>query len=149
MSVVISMLSVAIGCDHAGVPMKDALAEMLAANCTVYDLGTDSEASVDYPDYAEAVAALLHEGKAKIGILICGSGIGMSIAANRFGHIRAALCHTPEQAILARQHNDANVLCLGSRMIDQDTAEACVQAFMDTRFEGGRHEKRIQKLSGA
>jgi ribose 5-phosphate isomerase B len=113
----------------------------------VLDLGTSGPESVDYPDYAAAVVAAMRDGRAGWGLLVCGSGIGMSIAANRHPGIRAALCQTPELARLARQHNNANVLVLGARMIDPETARACLTTFLATAFEAGRHMRRVAKLA--
>ena len=115
--------SVAIAADHAGFELKSALKEDLAAmGYSILDLGTGGPESVDYPDFAEALVAALHQGRATRGVLVCGSGIGMSIAANRHPGIRAALCHNADAARLARQHNDANVLVLGARVIDLEAA---------------------------
>ena len=138
---------VAIANDHAGVALKAALLpEIAACGFTVLNLGTDSPDSVDYPDYGDAVAEAIIEGDATWGIVICGSGIGISIAANRHAGIRAALCSAPELAELARKHNDANVLALGARFISDDAAKACVKQFLTTKFEGGRHATRVEKL---
>jgi ribose 5-phosphate isomerase B len=139
---------VAIASDHAGFGLKQTVAEMLKAKgVDVLDLGTGNEDSVDYPDFADTLADAIKEGKAVRGILICGSGIGISIAANRHRHIRAALCHSREAASLSRQHNNANVLALGARLMEEKEAKACVETFLTTEFEGGRHQKRIDKLS--
>lgn len=139
--------TIAIANDHAGVALKQALmAQVAALGFTPLNLGTDSADSVDYPDYGEAVAQAVLDGRAGRGIAICGSGIGISIAANRHKGIRAALCTTTEAATLARQHNDANVLCLGARLIGEAEAKACVKAFLTTDFEGGRHQRRVAKL---
>lgn len=140
--------TIAIACDHAGVALKTlVVAELRQMGAAVLDLGTDSDASVDYPDFAEKVAKSIISGKSQMGVLICGSGIGISIAANRFREVRAALCHSEETARLSRQHNNANVLVLGARIVDKPTAVACVHAFFTTPFEGGRHQKRVEKLS--
>ena len=140
--------TVAVGADHAGFELKAILADELGrAGYGVLDLGTSGPGSVDYPDYAAAVVGAMRDGRAGWGVLVCGSGIGMSIAANRHPGIRAALCQTPELARLARQHNDANVLVLGARMIDPDTARACLAAFLATAFEAGRHTRRVAKLA--
>jgi len=112
----------------------------------VLDLGTNSTDSVDYPDYGHKLAETVASGKAKVGVAICGSGIGISIAANRNPKIRAALCQNTECAKLARQHNNANVLALGARMISEDEARECLKTFLNTEFEGGRHQNRIDKL---
>ena len=138
---------IAIASDHAGFALKEVLAKQLAAEgFEVLDLGADSEESVDYPDFAHAVARAIEGGEAARGVLVCGSGIGISIAANRHKGIRAANCHSAEAASLARQHNDANVLALGARLIDEATARACLTAFLTTEFEGGRHERRVSKI---
>ena len=139
---------VAIGSDHAGYELKEKLKEELAAlGLEVVDQGTDSTESVDYPDFGEKVAQAIIAGEADMGVIICGSGIGISIAANRHKEIRAALCHNEETAKLSRQHNNANVLALGARVVDEATARQCIQAFFTTEFEGGRHEVRVAKLS--
>ena len=137
-----------IASDHAGVELKAALIKHLSATGhAATDEGTASADSVDYPDYAQKVAARLLSDPSAYGILICGTGIGMSIAGNRFSHIRAALCQSSEEARLARAHNDANVLCLGARVVTIDAAIACVDAFLTTEFEGGRHTLRTKKLT--
>lgn len=134
--------------DHAGITLKSELKAYLAAKgVPVLDVGTDSEASVDYPDFGKKAAEAIISGKAAKGIIICGSGIGISIAANRYPVIRAALCHSAELATLARQHNDANILALGARVVSEEVAKACVDAFLTTPFEGGRHATRVAKLS--
>ncbi|MBR0720608.1 ribose 5-phosphate isomerase B [Bradyrhizobium manausense] len=136
---------VAIACDHGGFALKEALKAALP-DLAWLDLGTDGAASVDYPDFADKLADAIKAGKAGRGILICGSGIGISIAANRHAHIRCALVHDVTGARLCRQHNDANVLALGGRMTGEAVAKDCVEAFLGTAFEGGRHQKRIDKL---
>ncbi|MDE0388013.1 MAG: ribose 5-phosphate isomerase B [Rhodospirillales bacterium] len=139
---------IAIASDHAGVSLKAVLrADLEAAGREVVDLGPDGEGPVDYPDYAEAVAQAIESGHAGQGVLICGSGIGMSIAVNRSRAVRGALCHDAEEARLARSHNDANVLALGARRVSEETARRCLRAFLDTDFEGGRHAARVAKLS--
>jgi ribose 5-phosphate isomerase B len=139
---------VALASDHAGYALKLVLKEELEAlGRVVLDLGTDGSQSVDYPDFAYAVAKAMKEGKAQRGVLICGSGIGISIAANRFSEIRAALVHDALGARLARQHNDANVICFGGRMIGADVARDCLKVFLQSEFEGGRHKPRVEKLS--
>ncbi|HXQ51952.1 MAG TPA: ribose 5-phosphate isomerase B [Stellaceae bacterium] len=139
---------VAIAADHAGFELKTLLAaELETLGYTVLDLGTHSRESVDYPEYAGALVNALVEGKAHRGVLICGTGIGVSIAANRSHAIRAALCHDGSSARLARQHNDANVLVLGARLIGPETAKDCLRIFFSTPFEGGRHARRVAKLS--
>jgi ribose 5-phosphate isomerase B len=139
---------IAIACDHGGFDLKTILVEELqSAGVPVVDLGTMSRDSVDYPDYAQAVAAALAGGKAARAVLICGTGIGMSIAANRFKDIRAARCTDVTDARLARQHNDANVLVLGGRTIGVEVAKDCLKTFLSAEFEGGRHSRRIAKFS--
>ena len=139
---------VAVAADHGGFELKSLLLPELAAlGLTVLDLGTDDRAPVDYPDFADAVAAAIATGRADLGVLICGTGIGMSIAANRHAAVRAALCHDGLTARLARQHNDANVLVLGGRLIGPETAKDCLRIFFSTHFEGGRHSRRVAKLS--
>lgn len=140
--------TVAVAADHGGVDLKTLLvAELGALGCAVLDLGTTGREPVDYPDLAHALARAIAEGRARRGILVCGSGIGMSIAANRHAAIRAALCHDGLTARLARQHNDANVLVLGGRLIGPETAKDCLTIFLSTAFEGGRHLRRVAKLS--
>lgn len=138
---------IAIASDHAGVALKASVKEMLAEFAAeVIDLGTQGGDSVDYPDYADAVADAVLSGRAAYGVAICGSGVGMSIAANRHKGIRAALCMDGLTASLSRRHNDANVLCLGARLIGVEVARDCIRQFLTTPFEGGRHEKRLKKM---
>lgn len=140
--------TVALACDHAGLEMKRAVLPVLEEMGFVpLDLGTDTSDSVDYPDFADRLADALAEGRAERGILVCGSGIGISIAANRHAHIRAALCHNSTDARLSRQHNDANVIAFGARTMGDEVAKECVRAFLTTGFEGGRHERRVSKMS--
>ncbi len=140
--------TIAIGADHAGFALKTQLADDLRAmGYDVLDLGTNSEVSVDYPDFGYAVANAVLGGRAVRGILICGTGIGMSIAANRHRGVRAALCTHGVMARLAREHNDANVLVMGSRIIGVEIARECMRQFLSVQFAGGRHEGRIAKLS--
>ncbi|HJN23212.1 MAG: ribose 5-phosphate isomerase B [Rhodospirillales bacterium] len=140
--------TIAIASDHAGFEVKSMLVlDIGKMGYKVLDLGTDGPESVDYPDFGYAVAAAIKEGKANRGVLVCGSGIGISIAVNRHPEIRAALIHDALGARLSRQHNDANVICLGGRMIGADVARDCVKNFLETDFEGGRHIRRIDKLS--
>lgn len=139
---------VAIAADHAGYELKQELAaELKAMGYVVLDLGTDSAARVDYPDFADAMAGAIGDGRAEKGVLVCGSGIGISMAANRHREIRAAPCYDEETARLARGHNDANVLALGARLIDLETAKTCLRTFFSTEFEGGRHAGRVAKMS--
>ncbi|HUB97984.1 MAG TPA: ribose 5-phosphate isomerase B [Stellaceae bacterium] len=140
--------TVAIAADHGGVDLKSLiLPELRALGLTVLDLGTLSRDPVDYPDYAAALVRAIVEGRADRGVLVCGTGIGMSIAANRHRAIRAALCHDATTARLARQHNDANVLCLGGRVLGSEAAKDCVKTFFTTSFLGGHHSPRVAKLS--
>jgi ribose 5-phosphate isomerase B len=136
-----------IASDHAGYALKARLASRLAAlGFDVEDLGTDAEASTDYADYAHPLAARVAEGRVRRGVLLCGTGLGMSYVANRYAGVRAAVAWSPEVAALARQHNDANVLVLPARFVSDDTAEQILQAWLDTEFEGGRHERRVEKI---
>lgn len=140
-------MTIALGADHAGFELKQYIKEKLEEkNYTVQDYGTYSAESVDYPDFAAATANAVADGKAEKGILICGSGIGVNITANKIKGIRAANCLTPEMAALSRQHNNANVLTLGSRLVDEKTAEEIALTFLTTEFEGGRHERRVEKI---
>jgi ribose 5-phosphate isomerase B len=140
--------TIALASDHGGVELKALLAEHLQAKgFAVLDLGTDGSQSVDYPDFAVAVAKALGEGKAARGILVCGSGIGISIAANRFAHVRAALIHDAYGARMCRLHNDANVIVFGGRTIGSEIAKDCLDVFLSTEFEGGRHARRVAKLA--
>ncbi|MDF3072829.1 MAG: ywlF [Alphaproteobacteria bacterium] len=138
---------IAIASDHAGFEYKDVLKRQLTDwGYGVLDLGTDSTASVDYPDFGRRLAQAVAEGKVRRGVIICGTGIGISIAANREPKVRAALCHDATSARLARQHNDANVLALGARLTGLEVARDTLRAFLDTEFEGGRHQGRVAKL---
>ncbi len=140
-------LPVAIGADHAGFEYKEIIKKMLAdAGWQVEDKGCYSLDSVDYPDFAHPVATMVEEGKAAAGILVCGSGNGVCMTANKHAGIRAALCWTDELASLARAHNNANVLCIPSRFVPIGTAEKMTTIFLSTAFEGGRHEKRVGKI---
>lgn len=142
--------SIALAADHAGFPLKSLLVDHLRAKGhEVLDLGTNDLASVDYPDYGGSLAVAVASGRAAIGIAVCGSGVGISIAANRHPAIRAALCSEPVSARLARQHNDANVLALGARLIGDAMAIDIVETFLATEFEGGRHQRRVDMLSRA
>lgn len=139
---------IAVASDHAGFALKEILKEELRAlEHPVLDLGTRNGATVDYPDVGYALAEALRDGRARRGVLICGSGIGVSIAANRFAEIRAALIHDALGARLAREHNDANVICFGGRTIGAEVARDCLRVFLATPFEGGRHAHRVDKLS--
>lgn len=139
---------VAIANDHAGVALKQALlTELRALGYDPLNLGTDATDSVDYPDYGTKVAQAVVRGDAQFGIAICGSGIGISIAANRVAGARCALVHTSELAALARQHNDANIVALGARFVSEGDAKAILKTFLTTNFEGGRHAARVAKLA--
>ena len=140
--------SIAIGSDHAGFDLKAKLAEELrSSGYEVLDCGTgDATNSVDYPDFGKAVAEAVTSGKTDGGVVVCGTGIGISIAANRHPGIRAALCHDVTMARLCREHNDANVLALGARLIGDVVAKDCLDAFLSTPFAGDRHVRRVEKL---
>ncbi|MEY4608798.1 MAG: ribose-5-phosphate isomerase [Gemmatimonadota bacterium] len=136
-----------IGSDHAGFELKEKLEAMLARlGYAVDDVGTHSTASTDYPDYAHAVATQVEQGRATRGILLCGTGLGMSYAANRHHGVRAAVAWTPEVAALSRQHNDSNVLVLPARFLSEAEAERILTTWLETPFEGGRHEARVKKI---
>lgn len=139
--------TVAIASDHAGYALKTEIIRLFSDRVQWLDLGTHSSESVDYPDYGYELGRTLTDGRAARGVVLCGSGVGMSIALNRFPKVRAALCGDATTARLARLHNDANVLALGARIIGLAVAIDCVEAFLTTPFEGGRHEKRVEKLS--
>lgn len=140
--------SIAIAADHAGYDLKSKLVEELkATGYEVLDLGTrDGTTSVDYPDFGKAVAEAVTSGKADAGVVVCGTGIGISIAVNRHRGARAALCHDVTSARLSREHNDANVLALGARMTGEQVAKDCLKTFLTTEFAGGRHARRVEKL---
>ena len=139
--------TLAIGCDHAGFQLKEILkAALEKKGFDVLDCGTDGETSVDYSDFGQAVAEAITHGKAERGVIICGTGIGISLAANRHPGIRAANCTSGLMTHLARAHNDANVLALGQRIIGVGTALDCLEIFLNTPFEGGRHENRVKKI---
>ena len=139
--------TVALAADHAGYELKQQLAEELALlGYSALDLGTNGPESVDYPDYGKSLADALASGQAPRGVIVCGTGIGISISANRNPAVRAALCHDSTTARLARQHNDANVLASGARITGLETAKDILRAFLETPFEGGRHARRVEKL---
>ncbi|ANK80701.1 MAG: ribose 5-phosphate isomerase B [Rhizobiales bacterium NRL2] len=141
------MVTVVMAADHAGFEMKEALkTDVEALGHTVLDVGTDSADSVDYPDFGWRLAAAIRDGRAERGILVCGTGIGISMAANREPKVRAAAVSDATSARLTRLHNDANVLALGARVIGIETARDCVRIFFETEFEGGRHQRRVDKL---
>jgi ribose 5-phosphate isomerase B len=138
---------VAIGSDHAGFEAKEkAKLEIADLGIEVEDKGTDSLESVDYPDFAASVARSVAREEVERGVLLCGSGNGVCIAANKVAGVRAAVAWNEETARLARQHNDANVLCVGARLIESDLAARIIRAFLETDFEGGRHERRVEKI---
>ena len=141
-------MRIALSADHAGVDLKDQLADWLREQGhEVIDLGTNGHESVDYPRYGAMLAEALADGRAERGITVCGSGIGVAIAANRNPACRCAQVSEPLSAALARQHNDANAIAIGARLIGPEMAQACVKAFLETNFEGGRHQRRVDQLS--
>ncbi|MGA9521663.1 MAG: ribose 5-phosphate isomerase B [Myxococcaceae bacterium] len=143
-------MKIAIACDHAGLSLKRELVDALKARgheCR--DFGAHNGESVDYPDFASEVARAVRGGDVDRGVLVCGTGIGMSIVANKYRGVRAALCTSEFEARMARAHNDANVLCLGERVVGLGLGRAILEAFLDQGFEGGRHEKRVKKIHDA
>ena len=141
---------IAIGSDHKGVDLKEAAVELLTGwGYTVEDVGTYTKESCDYSDYANAVCKRVSDGRADRGILVCFSGIGMSIAANRWHGVRASLVRTPQVAALTRMHNDSNVLCMASAFVTPDSLEEVLEMWLKTEYEGGRHAARLQKASGS
>ena len=141
------MNEILIASDHAGFKLKKILIEELQGEITFEDLGPFSENSVDYPDYAKKLSKKIDLKNDLIGVLICGSGIGMSMVANRFKNVRAALCMNNKMSMLARQHNNANILVLGSRLISEQEAIKCLLVFLKTNYEGGRHQARLDKFN--
>jgi ribose 5-phosphate isomerase B len=141
-------MKIAIGSDHAGFPLKEKVAPMLqSAGHDVVDVGTDSEQSTDYPKYASAAARMVAEGRAERAVLVCGSGVGVSIVANKVDGVRAVNAHDAQEAEMSRRHNDANVLALAGRRLDEGDARAIVESFLVTDFEGGRHERRVGQIT--
>lgn len=141
-------LPLALGCDHAGFELKEAVKKLLQENgWTVEDKGTYSTDSTDYPDYAHPVADMVSTGAASVGVLICGSGNGVCMTANKHVGVRAALCWNEEIAALARQHNDANIICIPARFVPQEQAFSMLDTFLSIAFEGGRHERRVTKMA--
>lgn len=141
-------LPLALGCDHAGFELKEAVKKLLQENgWTVEDKGTYSTDSTDYPDYAHPVADMVSTGAASVGVLICGSGNGVCMTANKHTGVRAALCWNEEIAALARQHNDANIICIPARFVSQEQAFSMLDTFLSIAFEGGRHERRVAKMA--
>jgi len=142
------LMKVAIGSDHAGVTLKDRIGSFLSQlQIDCRDFGTNGQDPVDYPDYGAKVAEAVSVGDVDRGILVCGSGIGMSIVANKFPGVRAALCSDPQCAVSSRAHNDANVLVLGERVLDSQQGLDIVKAWLETPFDGGRHTRRLQKIA--
>ncbi len=142
------MGQIIIGSDHAGFPLKEVVKQYLAEmGYAVTDAGTDSPANVDYPDFGAAVAQRISAGEFDRGILVCGAGVGMSIVANKFPGVRAALCLDEETARMSRLHNDANILVLAGRRTEEETAKSIVRLWLNTEFEGGRHQKRLDKIA--
>ena len=141
------MNNVIIASDHAGFKLKKILIDKLQGEIKFEDLGPFSENSVDYPDYAKKLSKKIDLKNDLVGVLICGSGIGMSMVANRFKNVRAALCKNDKMSILARQHNNANILVLGSRLISEQEAIKCLLVFLKTNYEGGRHQARLDKFN--
>ncbi len=140
-------MHVAFGADHAGFELKNKLLEFVEGlGHETVDLGTSAAASVDYPDYATAVARAVSEGRARLGILVCGTGLGMAITANKFRDVRAVTCSEPFSARMAREHNDANVLALGARVVGVGLAREVVQVFLETAFAAGRHGPRVDLI---
>ena len=140
-------MNLCIACDHAGYDLKCFLIKTLKNEHQIIDVGTNSSQSVDYPDYSHLLANCIISKEAQVGIIICGSGNGISMAANKHSGIRAALCWDVEIAKLARQHNDANILSLPARFISKDSAKEIVKIFLEEEFEGGRHQRRVSKIN--
>ena len=137
-----------VGSDHGGYELKTAILKLLQTKSVDYtDLGTNSSASVDYPDFAAKVAGAVSSGEAQLGILICGTGIGMSISANKFPGVRAALVHDEFTAQMAREHNNANILVMGGRVLTPEKGKKLVEIWLEAEFEGGRHQNRLDKIS--
>ncbi|HEB75551.1 MAG TPA: ribose 5-phosphate isomerase B [Nitrospirae bacterium] len=141
-------MKIAIGCDHAGLQLKEKIKELLLRfGMEILDYGTTDGCSVDYPDYGERVSDAVSSGEVERGILICGTGLGMSIVANKFPGVRATLCHDSFTARMGRLHNDSNILVLGARTTDGDIASEIVRIWIETPFEGERHSRRLEKIS--
>ena len=141
------MKKIAIACDRAWIELKDFLIKNTSSKEFVFiDLGTNNQDPVDYPDYAKKVVKAILNNEADCGVLVCGTGIGMSISANRYKGIRASVCHNSLEAKLTREHNNANILCMGARIIGNETALENLKVFLNTNFAGGRHLKRIEKI---
>jgi ribose 5-phosphate isomerase B len=141
-------MKIAVGCDHAGVELKrEIIALLKKAGAEVLDFGTDDETSVDYPDFGAKAASTVSKGETARGVLICGTGLGMCIVANKFKNVRAALCHDVYSARMSRLHNDSNVLVMGGRVIGKGLAAEILDVWLKTPYEGGRHDRRLQKIS--
>lgn len=140
-------MKIVIASDHAGYALKEQLKSIFADRFEFEDLGTHSTASVDYPDFAHPLARIISENPEQMGILICGTGNGMAMTANKYPNVRAGLCWSPEIAALVRQHNNANILVMPARFISEETAVAITETFFNTDFEGGRHLGRVQKIN--
>jgi ribose 5-phosphate isomerase B len=143
-------MKIAVASDHAGIALRRVVQERLSASGhQIVDFGTQSEVAVDYPDFAAPVARAVRDRHVELGILVCGTGIGMSIAANKFKGVRAAVCTSEFEARASRAHNDANILCMGERVVGPGLACCIAEAFVSTAFEGGRHLRRVQKIADA
>ncbi|MBI1910124.1 MAG: ribose 5-phosphate isomerase B [Deltaproteobacteria bacterium] len=141
-------MKIALATDHGGFPLKETIKKLLLElHVDTTDYGSEGAESVDYPDYAIAVAEQVSEGKVDAGVLVCGTGIGMAIVANKFKGIRAAVVNDPYTARMAKEHNNANIVCLGGRVNDPEKARELVKIWLTTRYEGGRHDRRLQKIS--
>ena len=140
------MKKIFIASDHAGYNLKNSVISKFSKNQKIIDLGPDLKVSVDYPDYAQKLAKRVASNKGSFGILICGSGMGMAIAANKTKNIRAALCYSKKNTKLSRLHNNANIITLGERLIDKNKAISLIKIFLSTKFEGGRHLRRVKKI---
>ena len=140
------MKKIYIASDHAGFKLKSSILSKFSKKRKIIDLGPNSSTSVDYPDYAKKLSKKIASDKGSFGILICGSGMGMAITANKIKNVRAALCYSNKNTKLSRLHNNANIITLGARLINKNTAFKCIKVFMNTKFEGGRHTKRVKKI---
>ncbi len=142
------MSNIAVGCDHAGFPYKEAVIKIIEElGYSVNDFGTDSADSVDYPDYVHPVAESVENGESEFGVILCGSGNGVAMTANKHQDIRAAVCWNNEITALARQHNNANILAIPARFVSEQQASSMTRIFLKTAFEGGRHKRRVEKIS--
>lgn len=140
-------MKLAVASDHGGFSLKESLIKSLKQEkIDLLDLGNQGTESVDYPDYAIKVAEMVSEGKADAGLLMCGTGIGMCIVANKFKNVRAAVVSDPYSARMAKEHNNANILCIGGRVVDPKKAEEIVRSWLEAKFEGGRHDRRLEKI---